>query len=203
VAIGTYSDLATAVGNYLERGSTLNSAMPTFISVVEDECNRVLRTMDMEATEDIPKTGGIYPLPDDYLEFRQAIALVSPRRPLALVSPEFIEAQYPTREAGIPAYFSLIAGGIEVVPATDADVRLVYYARIPGLTQDSPTNWLLSRSPNVYLFGCLREAAIYIRDSEAITGFESRFQKALADLIADDKRRRYPRFGARLSMVTP
>ena len=71
MAIGTYSELQTAVANWLDR-SDLSSRIPEFITLSEARINRLLRVRLMENVKVISLISGSkrYPLPSDYLQLR-------------------------------------------------------------------------------------------------------------------------------------
>ena len=71
MAIGTYSELQTAVANWLDR-SDLSSRIPEFITLSEARINRLLRVRLMETVKVISLISGSkrYPLPSDYLQLR-------------------------------------------------------------------------------------------------------------------------------------
>ena len=63
----TYSELKTAVANYLNR-SDLDSMMDTFIQQTEAELNRKLRTKDMIKRATATADAQYLTLPTDWLE---------------------------------------------------------------------------------------------------------------------------------------
>ena len=71
MAIGTYSELQTAVANWLDR-SDLGSRIPEFITLSEARINRLLRVRLMENVKVISLISGSkrYPIPSDYLQLR-------------------------------------------------------------------------------------------------------------------------------------
>ena len=71
MAIGTYSELQTAVANWLDR-SDLSDRIPEFIILSEARINRLLRVRLMETVKVISLISGSkrYPLPSDYLQLR-------------------------------------------------------------------------------------------------------------------------------------
>ena len=58
---------------------------------------------------------------------------------------------------------------IIVGPVGEASLTLVYYARIPSLTDDNPSNWLLDEHPDVYLHQVLAILFNKIGDTERAT----------------------------------
>ena len=49
-------------------------------------------------------------------------------------------------------------------PGADMELRMVYYARIPHLGPTQPSNWLLAKYPDVYLYSVLVQSMPYLKD---------------------------------------
>src|SRR5205823_10246847 len=67
----------------------------------------------------------------------------------------------------------------------NADQAYAYtfrYHRTFALSDVSPANTLLTRYPNVYLYGTLLEAAPYVRDLALIGLWQARFDRAKGEL---------------------
>lgn len=154
----------------------------------------------METTATISPTSELYPLPSDYLSFRNVTALTDPRRQLDAVVPEYLESNYPNREAGYPAFFAIEGDSIRVAPTTPNDIELRYYAKL-DLATDT-TNWLLTKNPDIYLFGSLTQAAAYLSD-DAVAKWGALYETAIAALETDNKIALYAKGGARLKGPTP
>jgi hypothetical protein len=65
---------------------------------------------------------------------------------------------------------------------------LTYYAKLAKLSNSVTTNWLLTSSPDVYLYGSLLQAAPYLQDDARIQVWATLYERALNDLqTADDR----------------
>jgi hypothetical protein len=73
------------------------------------------------------------------------------------------------------------------------DLNLVYYAKLPPLSYDNPTNWLLDLDPNVYLFALVVEIAIWGKDLEMGKVAESMRDSAISTVILNDENARWGR----------
>ena len=78
-------------------------------------------------------------------------------------SPEFRTRHRPN---GPPQFYTLLAGKVRVMPAATGKLDLTYYARLPPLTEAQPTNWLITKAPEIYLYGALLEAMLFQKDEE-------------------------------------
>ena len=43
---------------------------------------------------------------------------------------------------------------------------LMYYAKVPTLSDSNETNWLLTHHPDIYLYGALLHSAPYLKEDE-------------------------------------
>lgn len=145
-------------------------------------------------------------LPPDLLEIRavyQALnqdGSVSPR--LVFVDPmEFYANNVIQVTGGRPINYTLLGkqedaqnseGLIEVQPgAVDIDLKVLYWTKIPPLTDDNSTNWILENIPNVYLHGALAEAFLYIRNDEMAGTHFAAYASLTAGLAKTEERSRH------------
>jgi hypothetical protein len=178
MAIGTYAELLTAAANWLARDD-LTDRIPEFITLTEAKLNRALRCTQMEtratATVDTDSDEPEFiALPGDFQTMRRLrLSGVTGKPLLECVSQQQADdIRYCLRDvSGQPAYFTLFADEMELIPtpSDDYELEMVYRATIPALSEDQTTNWLLSMAPDVYLYGVLLEAAPYTRDDERVS----------------------------------
>jgi hypothetical protein len=191
MSIATYSDLQAAIADWLNRGD-LTAQIPTFISLAEADFNRRLRTRQMlcRATTDLLEH--FTPLPPDFLEGRNVQLDTQPLTPLEYVTLEVADDMRSTvhAHAGKPRFYTIIGATIEAIPIPDApyQIELTYYGKIPALSSGSPTNWLLSAAPDLYLYASLTHAAPYLKDDERLPMWVEWSNKLIADLNAESDR---------------
>lgn len=204
--ITTYADLKSNLISFLYNRTELSEFLPTFIDLCESELNRILHVREQLQTVQLtPDVNGNITLPADYQMFRSATALTNPRIRLDHVVSGTLNEEYPSRQAGLPKVFAINDDSTAtVLPLNQAPVELEYYSAIPSLSESNQTNWLLAKAPNVYLYGSLRHAAIFIGDEERLPLFNSVFSDSVTALKREDRSGTYgARTIARLSMVTP
>lgn len=179
MSIGTYSELQTAVAGWLHR-SDMTARIPEFIALAEAKINRRLRVPGMEATLSATTiTDGVIPLPADFAGVKTLWIEGFERDPLKVQSLEYITA----RSSGWVATHYARQGSNLRFDGT-GDVAGVYYERVPALSDAEPTNWLLSDSPDLYLFGVLGEAALHIKDETRGALWQGRFEALIDELNA-------------------
>lgn len=94
---------------------------------------------------------------------------------------------------GEPKYFYTVNRTLQVLPppADRLQVRALYYTRIPPLSADNQTNWLLTEHPDVYVWGVLKQASIYIRDPDAISTCDAMFEQAVGEIMDASRQDKY------------
>lgn len=205
MALATYSDLKSSVADWLYGRSDVASITVDAIALAESNINHgirdpatgetvKLRTRDMETTTTLTPSDGVAMLPTDYLEFRQVTSLDSPRRNLTLISPSYSETRYGYRESDLPNTFSIVGSNINIFPVSTTDIELIYYAKVASLSEASPTNWLLTKAPGVYLDGALYHASRWLRNNpDDMTAFLTSFISGIKGLNDTDKDGRWSR----------
>jgi len=192
--IGTYAQLQTEIANWLDR-TDLTSEIPTFIELAEASFNRTIRAPDMITKDDSFSISSQYTtLPTDTLEIIRIVIDLQPVIVLEYLSPEDLsELRVALTGTGKPYYFTLIGGAsnqLEVLRSPDQTYTssIIYYTRIPALTDSATTNWLLTNNPDIYLFGALVEAEPYLKNDERMPLWTSRLEQALTTLRLQGER---------------
>src|SRR6188768_2969249 len=204
MAITSYSDLKSSIQSWMYDRSDLATEADDFVALCEAEMNQVLRTRrQITITELTLDSDSRAALPTDYLEFRRVTALTSPRRTLDLVSPNYRDDTYPYRHSGFPTVFSIDGDGILVLPATTSSIEFEYYAKIAALTEANQSNWLLEQFPNLYLYGSMKHAAIFIGDVARMQQMGSLFSGLLDALVVSDRGATMSRGNSRVNGPTP
>jgi hypothetical protein len=189
MALWTYPQLQSAIADWLERGD-LATRIPAFIALAEAQMNRTLRVRRMVARASATVDGAFSATPADFLEAISLTASDGSRSwDLEPAAPEVALRQAAGEVTGVPRSWALVGTEFRYMPAPAAPLtaELTYYARIPALTESSPSNWVLADHPDVYLFGALKEAAPFLRDMEMASLFEAKQQAALAALRDTDR----------------
>jgi hypothetical protein len=189
MALATYSDLQTAVGEWLHR-SDLATRIPDFIRLAETRMNSDVDARGQELVVNLTTTAGseYVALPADLVEMRRLVLMANPERVLRYSTPDQINSDYPSGSTGQPASFTVAGGNLELYPIPDAvyTVELLYRQRIPALSNTNTTNWLLTQAPDVYLYGSLMAAAPYVQDDARMAVYEALYQKAVNQVNSID-----------------
>ena len=180
--ITDYSSLKTTIATWMHR-SDLTAQIPDFIALAEAKFSTDLDARDMEARVVLTLTPGdaYLDLPADMLEMRRLMVLTNPTQTLKYATPDQIAADYPLDSQDKPLVFSVIGGKLQLAPVPDSDypIELTYKQRIPALYDANPTNWLLTKWPNAYLYGALCAAQPYIMNDARLVTFQSLYKEAV------------------------
>src|ERR1700721_1471189 len=158
MSLVTYSDLQTAVANWLARAD-LAAVIPDLITLFETVANRRLRVRQQEATVSLAPANGVATLPGDYLVWRRVTRTRDIPRALEFVHPSSLHALFPTLPQGDPRYFCIEGSNLTLGPSDDTALTFDYFQKIANLASAAGnTNWLWQTHPDIYLFGALAEA---------------------------------------------
>lgn len=186
MAIATYSDLQTSVAAWLNR-TDLTSLIPDFITLGEARIARELRLRRQVVSTTLSTVAGTQgvSLPSDFLEAENlSLSGTTPPGALSVVTPEILDRKYPEAYVtGQPRVYTVLGNNILFGPTPDAVyiVSLDYYQRWAALSV-TPTNWLLTNHPSVYLFAALAEGAGYLMDDARQALWLQRFGQEAAQL---------------------
>lgn len=170
MSITTYAELQSSIADWLLRDD-LTSVIPTFISLAEAKFNRRIRDYRMVKRATAQVDTAYFAIPSDWQENIRFQLNTSPITTLEYVTPDqAAEEKRLYNSSGRPAFFTMIGDQFQIVPAPDStyDAELTYYAKIPALSGSNTSNWLLTKAPDIYLYGALMEAAPYLDDDARI-----------------------------------
>lgn len=170
MAIANFSDLKAKIADNLAR-SDLTSAIPDFITLAESRLSRAIRAKDMQKSGTIVLADNVAALPDDYEEWMSCRFIgTSPsiQQDLKYAEPDSPNWAFRYRPNGDPAMFTIMGGALEIRPGGTGSVKLYYYKTLisEALSDSNPTNWLMVKAPDVYLYTSLAEAHIYLKDEQ-------------------------------------
>ena len=192
MSITTYSELKSNIADWLLRDD-LTSVIPTFISLAESQINRDIRDHRMVKRATAEVDTKYFLKPSDWLETIRFQLNTTPIATLLFVTPDQAsEEQIKFTASGKPKYFTNVGTQIEVVPTPDAVYtgELMYYAKVPALSDSTTENWLLSSAPDIYLYGTLMQAAPYLNDDGRIAVWQGLYRQGVETLKLQDERSR-------------
>lgn len=185
MAIGTYTELQTAISNWLD-DSSLTARIPEFIALAEARIKREVRTREMIDRADLAIADGdrYVNLPSNFLDHKylrlKIPTVTSGRR----YYPDLTELSIhelslrSSNDARTPRFYA-IHEQIELDSEADQayTAEIYYYFPMVALATTA-TNTLLTRAPDIYLYSALSEAAPYLIGDERIPVWEGKYSLA-------------------------
>lgn len=167
MALTNFSELKSSIADFLNRDD-LTSVIPTFISLAEAQFARDLRHYKMENRATGTIDSQYMTKPSDWLETIRIHLTSNNTQALDLVSAQTMADKRAGAldTSGVPRYYRHSENQFEFFPSPDGSygVELLYYQRVPALSDSNTTNWLLTEAPDVYLYGSLVHSAPYLAD---------------------------------------
>jgi hypothetical protein len=180
--ITTYTTLQSTIADYLNRAD-LTAQIPTFIQMAEADMNTRLRTREMIVRAEATSSNEYVQLPSDWVEAIN-LHIVDGKQPLRFVTLDEADRIIKQNIYTQVAAFSLMNGALELVPppGSDVDIEMIYYGKIPTLSAQQATNWLLTKAPDVYLYGSLLHAQPFLMDDQRMPVFATLYNSRIEAL---------------------
>lgn len=180
--ITTYTTLQSTIADYLNRAD-LTAQIPTFIQLAEADMNTRLRTREMIVRAEATSNNEYVQLPSDWVEAIN-LHIVDGKQPLRFVTLDEADRIIKQNIYTQVAAFSLMNGALELVPppGSDVDIEMIYYGKIPALSAQQATNWLLTKAPDVYLYGSLLHAQPFLMDDQRMPVFATLYNSRIEAL---------------------
>ena len=195
MALSNYGQLKAAVADTLNRDD-MTSQIVDSITLCEAMVNRDPKFQNrfMETTSTLTfDAAGEASLPADFIAARTLVFQSSPRSNLEFLSPSGFETKFPSTTTGLPINYTIIGDKVKIGPPPNSGAGAVlrYYQRVPALTNDSDTNWLLTYYPDIYLYGTLVHTAPYLGEDARLQTWYGMLDRAAAELAGQDSRARF------------
>lgn len=175
-----YSELFSAVRTYLARPNLPEGDFAAILAGFEGDLQRALRTHDRNIVRGQftqVANDPFIPLPVNFIGI------------VGLYVDGVAIPQFPAdmREDAAAGGYIQKGACFEMFPTPTEDVvlRMDYYGALPPLVPAEPasTNWVLTLYPDVYIYGCLREAAVYLRDDERLGQWAAELDRRMQGLV--------------------
>ena len=195
MSIANYTELQTAVANWLDRDD-LAARIPEFISLCEARFNRSLRLRAMETLDTTVSTVGgtsTIALPTGYVQMRDFHLTTSPLTQLQYLAPEMMVRLNAGSLQGKPLTYTIIADTIRLGPTPDSayTTSMLYYKTFDALSGIAPTNWVITNAPDVYLYGTLLEAEPFLMNDARTQLWAQALKESINTLQEQDNKDRH------------
>lgn len=191
MALDTYANLKLAIADYLDRDD-LTSQIDDFIDIAESAHRDEVRFRELLTRASITIADGdrTEPLPADFAQVKY-IRLINPQTttwsryylPTLIQLSEHELTEKASLTDGPPKYFC-INEQIEFDVAADQEYtgELLYYKTMTALSDSNPSNELLVRGAELYLYGALKATAPFLMNDERLNIWANLYQEALERL---------------------
>ena len=194
MSIATYSELNTAVANWLDRDD-LTASIPDFITLCEARFNRALRIRAMETKESASTVAGQrgLALPTGYIQMRNLQINSTPITPMQYVTPEIYDRLYGSTTTGTPEIYTILSDEIQLgpIPGSVQTIEMLFYKKFDALSDSATTNWMITNAPDVYLYGSLLEAEAFVGNDPRVQLWAQGFETAINSLQDQDNKDRH------------
>lgn len=189
MALQNYTDLLEKIPRWLNKRA-LDGMAGDFLALTESDIQSKLRSREMQVTVEAPVTCANVNLPLDWLDATRLWIGGQPRA-LDFLTPDAMVEQraHYSNAPGVPTHYGMIDGTIELspVPSEECSLWMTYYAKIPTLDEDNPTNWLTARDIGIYLYGALVQASPYLMDDARVAVWDKQYTGRVQQLNASSQ----------------
>lgn len=201
--MASYGELKTEIADELARGD-LSGVIPRFVRQATQRLNRQWKVRTLEAQRR-PRAFGngtrYLPAPVNTLEIRRLWNVITSETTerhrdteITQVPPQRLN----TRASGgrLPSFFALHRGDppeieFDVELADDREVEMVYTVKYADFVDDADTNWLLDNHGDLYLYGALIPAHLYLRNPQEAATYATALGQTINELYEAGKRLEY------------
>lgn len=191
--LASYTDMKSAVTNWMARADVAGEA-DDFIDFAEARLNRELDPIEQDTTLTGAANGNEIDVSSLSLDKPISLFLAQPGLNEVEMTPK-APGTFPfVSVSGRPRYYSVdIKGGkIQFDRPLDGEYPFRFrFSQRFSLSDDAPTNWLLTNHPDVYLAAVLVWGGMFIRDSDFYNQWTSVLEPGIASVkhfIAQSKR---------------
>jgi hypothetical protein len=187
VAITTYAELQTAIGDWLARDD-LTARAPDFITFAEARLNRELRCRQMVAQATGTASSSVIAIVADMIEpilVRVDDVVIDYRPPTDFYSRDAVN-----QTSSIARYYTVVGAEFRVAPTPTAATAYTidYYQEIAALSTTATSNWLLAKWPNIYLYAALLEAEPFLKNDDRVPLWQQFYTAAKTAINGADQR---------------
>lgn len=191
MSIQTRNELQQAVVAWTARPD-LEANVNSFIAIAESRFNRQLRVQLMESSLVVTVCAATLALPILFSGVRAFRLDQAPGGRINYLSPEQLDDRYGANSSGIPRHYTIVDGEFHFrpVPAGEYTGKLYYWRRVQALSDEVPTNEMLQRHPDLYLYGSLVATEQYMHNDQRFAVWRAEYDRIIADIQAEDRRDR-------------
>lgn len=192
MALSTYTELKTAIANWLNRSDLTSEISGDFIVLTEADLNAKLRIRQMHDQTTITIDSETESVPTGFLQVRDFYILSNGQKfPMTYISPAQMDSVKASSTTGVPSSYTILGSTFRFAPRPDTtySATLNYYKKFDALSSSNPSNYILTDHPAVYLYGSLFHAANFLGgfDPNQTQQWSQMYQTALERIELNDR----------------
>lgn len=195
MAIDNYEDLKAAIVRF-NGGDDLVQTLDDAIDITESRiyANPTeplrLRSMETRSTAALDTSSRFLALPDGFLKMRRLqVETNGGNCDVRYFTPEQLSV---ANTGGIPRFFTVTSQlEFDRVPDSTYTIEMQFFARPTPISEDNPTNDVLTNYPDIYLFGSLWVVNQYAAEEEKAEYYYGKFIESISGANIQDRRGRY------------
>jgi hypothetical protein len=202
MSLTTYLGLKDSIEAWSHRNDVA-SRLDDFIDLAESEMLKWIRIRDMETRATAVTSGRYLSLPSDFLEMRR-LRMISGAQYFEVLS-STPEGMYITQDSGMPKLFTVTSQvEFDRTPDSAYTVEMQYYGKPTALSATNATNSILTKYPNIYLFGSLWALDLWALQEDKAEYYYGKLMQAIQTANREDKKGRHgPAPAMRYGGATP
>ena len=171
-------ELIQAIRDYTNRPDLTESTIALWWRAVEGDCNRLLKHPRMLVRADMTLSVDSKQVacPSDLLQMRNLFVGDVPVQQYQASNFQNATGQGYVVRGDVIWFNKLLPAGTVI--------NLDYYAAIPPLSGQSPINWLSNLFPDAYIYGSLKQAAVYLKDNESMDKWNALYAQVMEGIDA-------------------
>ena len=165
MALSNYTELKTAIANWLNRSDLTSEISDDFIKLTEADLNSKLRIRKMVTQSSFTIDSETEALPTGFLQVRDMYILSgSTKYPLRYMTPSQMDQVKGTSTTGVPSSYTILGDTFRFMPKPDSNYTAYvnYYKSFDALSSTNTTSYILTYHPSIYLYGSLFHAANFL-----------------------------------------
>ena len=200
MALSSYSELKSAIANWLNRTDLTDEISDDFIKLTEADFNAKLRIRAMEQIDTITIDSETETVPTGFIAVRSFYILSSSvKYPLEYITPANMFETKGGSRTGKPRAYTIESDNetetfrFGPTPDTTYTGKLSYYKAFNALSDSNTSNWVLANHPAIYLYGSLFHAANFLGgiDPQQIQSWLQMFATSMERCENNDKQDSY------------
>ena len=196
MALSSYSELTTAIANWLNRSDLTSEISEDFVVLTEADFNSKLRIRKMVAQTTITIDSETESIPSDFLQVRDFYILNGGTKYfLKYITPAQMDQIKGGSSSGQPSTYTILGDTFRFAPTPSSAYTgyLNYYQRFSALSDSNTSNFILTNHPAIYLYGSLYHAANFLGgvDPQRLQQWQRMYETAMERLERNDREDQY------------